>query len=157
MPLTSRLGRPLLAAVFVSSGVDALRNPEPRVALADDVAPAIAKPLGLPDDTGLLVRLNAGVHIGAGILIGLGRVPRLAALALAGSLVPTTLAGHRFWEVDDPQERAGQRMHFMKNLAMLGGLLVAAGDTQGRPSVTYRSRRALRHASARAGELFPSR
>lgn len=156
MPITSRLGRPLLGAVFVTGGIDVLRNPGPKVALADDIAGAVARPIGLPDDTDLLVRLNAAVQIGAGVLIGLGRLPRVAALLLAGSLVPTTLAGHRFWEIEDPSERAGQQVHFMKNLAMLGGLLLAAGDTEGRPSISWRSRRALHRASVRAGELLPS-
>lgn len=156
MPVTSRLGRPLLGAVFVTGGFDALCNPGPRVAQADDIAGAVARPVGLPDDTALLVRLNAAVQVGAGVLIGLGRFPRVAALLLAGSLIPTTLAGHRYWEIEDAQERAGQRIHFMKNMAMLGGLLLAAGDTEGRPSISWRSRRALHRASVRAGELLPN-
>jgi uncharacterized membrane protein YphA (DoxX/SURF4 family) len=55
-------------------------------------------------------------------------VPRLAALALAGSLIPTTLAGHAFWKVDDPTARKLQRIQFHKNLAMIGGLLFAVVD-----------------------------
>jgi hypothetical protein len=51
--------------------------------------------------------------------------PRLAALASAGSLVPTTLAGHAFWTLDDPAQRKQQQIQFTKNLAMLGGLLYA--------------------------------
>lgn len=64
--------------------------------------------------------------------------------ALAGSLVPTTLAGHRFWEETDKQERAAQQIHFLKNLSMLGGLMLAALDTEGRPSATLRVRHAVR-------------
>jgi uncharacterized membrane protein YphA (DoxX/SURF4 family) len=69
-------------------------------------------------------------------------MPRLAALALAGTLVPTTIAGHRFWEIDNPQQRSAQRIHFLKNLSMLGGLLLAATDREGRPSLSWRARRA---------------
>ena len=47
-----------------------------------------------------------------------------SALALAGSLVPTTLAGHRFWEEEDDAARAQQTVQFLKNLAMFGGLLM---------------------------------
>ena len=47
-----------------------------------------------------------------------------SALALAGSLVPTTLAGHRFWEEEDDAARAQQTFQFLKNLAMFGGLLM---------------------------------
>jgi hypothetical protein len=40
----------------------------------------------------------------------------------------TTLAEHRFWEVEDPAQRARQRMQFLKTTAILGGLLVVAFD-----------------------------
>lgn len=68
---------------------------------------------------------------------------------LAGTLVPTTLAGHRYWEIEDKQERAQQRIHFLKNLTMLGGLLIAAADTGGNPSLAWRSRHAARAAAGR--------
>ena len=70
----------------------------------------------------------------------------LAATVLAASLVPTTLAAHRFWEEEDPRARAAQRVHFQKNCAMLGGLILAAVDTGGRPSLGWRARRAARRA-----------
>jgi putative oxidoreductase len=68
------------------------------------------------------------------------------------SLVPTTLAGHRFWEVTDKQARAAQRIHFLKNVAMLGGLILAATDLEGRPSLLWRARR----AAGKARRLLPT-
>jgi putative oxidoreductase len=62
------------------------------------------------------------------ILSGSGEDARLAALALAGSLIPTTLAGHAYWEHDDPTARKLQRIQFHKNMAMIGGLLFAVAD-----------------------------
>ena len=35
-----------------------------------------------------------------------------------------------------------QRIHFFKNASMLGGLLLAAVDTEGKPGVAWRARRA---------------
>ncbi len=74
-------------------------------------------------------------------------------------LVPTTAAGHRFWEENDPDRRGHQRAHFLKNAAILGGLLVATGDTAGMPSLAWRgshgvkcARRDLR-SSARAARV----
>src|SRR5437016_3980161 len=87
--------------------------------------------LPLPDDTETLVKLNAAVHIGGGTLLALGKLPRLSAAVLALSLVPTTAAGHRFWEEESPQSKAMQRTHFLKNLAILGGLIIAATHTAG--------------------------
>ncbi len=86
----------------------------------------------------------------AGTLLALGRFPRLSALALAATLVPTTLAGHRFWEAGEETDQAQQRIHFLKNLSMFGGLLIAAADTAGRPSVAWRTRHAASTARREA-------
>jgi putative oxidoreductase len=121
--------RPLLASVFVSSGIDVLRKPEPRAQLAGPVVEKAQQLVpALPQDPVTLVRANAAAQLAAGVMLATGRLPRLAALVLAGSMIPTTVAGHRFWELDEPAQRAQQRIHFLKNTAILGGLLaVAAG------------------------------
>jgi uncharacterized membrane protein YphA (DoxX/SURF4 family) len=62
------------------------------------------------------------------VLLALGVAPRLSALVLAGSMIPTTLAAHRFWTVEDPEVRKQQQVQFHKNMAMIGGLLFAALD-----------------------------
>lgn len=134
--IVRRIARPMLAAVFVSGGLDTLRNPKPRAATA---APAIEKmvarvkdriPDQVPTDAETIVKANAATQVGAGIALGLGICPRLAALVLAGSLAPTTLAGHPFWEHEEPVSRAGQRVHFLKNVSIIGGLLMVATDAR---------------------------
>jgi putative oxidoreductase len=55
-----------------------------------------------------------------------GIKPRLSALALAGMLVPTTVAGHRFWEEEDERSRGMQRTQFFKNAAIFAGLMEIA-------------------------------
>jgi uncharacterized membrane protein YphA (DoxX/SURF4 family) len=144
-----RIARPLLASIFLAGGVDALAKPKPKVPVAEDVAPEIAQHIpGLEDkDTETLIRINAGVQIGGGALLVINRFPRLASLSLAATLVPTTAAAHRFWELKDPGERAAQQIHFFKNLSLLGGLLIAFMDTEGRPGITWRTR----NAASRAG------
>ena len=89
------------------------------------------------------MQLNGAVQVAAGAMLALGVFPRLAALVLAGTLVPTTAAGHAFWAEEDPKVRAQQRVQFLKNTAMFGGLLLAAADHGGRPSVTWMTRRAV--------------
>ncbi len=118
-----RIARPLLAAVFVNSGIDALRNPEPRAKLAAGIVHAAAERLGTPDDPLLAARVNAGVMVVGGLGLATGAAPRTSALALAGSLVPTTLAGHAFWEYPKA-EQATQRVQFLKNVGLLAGLLL---------------------------------
>lgn len=150
--LVRRIARPMLAAPFVVLGFEALREPGKRPEIAQPVIDKItdvadrALPFTVPRDPELWVRINAGVMTGAGALYGIGRFPRLSSLLLTASTVPTTMAGHRFWEYDEPAARSQQKIHFLKNVGLVGALLLAAVDTEGRPSVGYRARRAARHA-----------
>lgn len=142
MTLVRRFARPLLASTWIYGGAEALRNPAPKVPDASDVAlPIAAKIPYLPQDPQQLVKINAAVQLGAGSLLALGKLPRLSALALTGSAVLTTAAGHRFWQERDPQKKAEQTYEFVQNLGMIGGLLIASVDTGGRPSVAWRARR----------------
>jgi putative oxidoreductase len=149
MTITRLLARPMLATIFVAGGVNALRNTEGHAAKAkkvtDKVVPAAQKAapqVPIPTDPATLVRINAGAQILAAAALATGRAPRLSASVLAASLVPTTLAGHAFWNETDPQARNAQRLQFYKNTSVLGGLLLAAVDTEGRPGLAWRARRA---------------
>ena len=124
MSISSVVARPLLAGIFVYGGLDAFRNPAGKVPKAEVVAPDIADLVGVDADTEQLVQFNGAVQIGAGITLALGIFPRLSAFALATSLIPTTLAGHRFWEVEDEAARTQQTFQFLKNAATFGGLLL---------------------------------
>jgi putative oxidoreductase len=145
MALSRRLARPLLAAIFVVGGWDAFWNPEGKVKKAVAVTDPLAEKAGVEDlDAAMLVRVNGAVQIAGGVLLAVGRFRRPAALALIGSIVPTTYAGHRFWEESDPATRAQQKMHFLKNVGLLGGLILAAFDTEGEPSLAWRAKRQAR-------------
>jgi uncharacterized membrane protein YphA (DoxX/SURF4 family) len=162
------LARPLLAGIFVYGGVDALRTAKAKAPAVADVAQPIADavPVDLPSDTEQLVKLNGAVQVVAGALLAAGKFPRVAALALAATIVPTTAAAHRFWEADDDATKAQQTIHFLKNASILGGLILAALDTEGRPSIAWRAKRTGReartqaaaivaHTADRAGHLVP--
>ena len=121
MTVVRRIARPMLAAIFVTSGLDALRHPAARAQAAAPLVKALAGPLNMPDDPEMMVRANGATMLVAGTLLGLGRFPRVAALALASALVPTTYAAHAFWTIEDPAARAQQKIHFLKNVGLLGG------------------------------------
>lgn len=143
MSLLRLVGRPMLASMFVAGGINSVRAPEQVAPVAEPVVRPVTERVGpMPEDTEQVVRLSGAVQVVAGLLLGSGRLPRPAALAIAATLVPTTVAAHRFWEVEDPDERAQQKIHFLKNLSMLGGLLIAADDTGGAPSLAWRGRHA---------------
>lgn len=120
--------RILTGSTYALLGFDALRAPGARVDQAGPVLAAIRTVAPLPADDELVVRANAAAQVLGGTLLALGLAPRLSALILAGSLIPTTLAGHSYWTIEDPAVRKLQRIQFHKNLAMIGGLLFAALD-----------------------------
>jgi putative oxidoreductase len=147
MPVLRAIARPMLGSIYVVQGFDTMMHPEQVVAAAEPVVRPIADRVSVvPDQAEQVVRISGGVQFVAGLLLTVGKLPRLSALAIAATLIPTTLAGHRFWEAEDDKERAQQRIHFLKNVSMLGGLLIAGADTAGQPSLAWRGRYAIRTA-----------
>jgi putative oxidoreductase len=151
--LLRRLARPMLASTFIIDGIQGLRDTAARVeAGGPELTAAVDRlrdilPDGIPVDAPTLVRVDALVKIVAGALLALGRAPRVAALALAGGLVPATAISHSFWSAKDDQERLRQLGLFLKDASVLGGLLIASADTEGKPSWGWRAR----HAATQAG------
>ena len=155
MAISRVFARPMLASTFVVGGLDSVRNASKKAEAASPVTAKLVPLLQrvvpqLPSDPVTLVRINGAVQVLAGLGLASGRAPRLSATVLAATLVPTTAAGHRFWEEQDPAKRAQQRTHFLKNVSMFGGLVIAAGDTEGQPGVVWRTRRAAKDARREA-------
>ncbi len=114
MSLFRFIGRIFLAPIFIYGGMDTLRHPTPRVQVAERA--------GAPNaDTA--VRVNAAVMVIAGGMLLLNILPKLAAVLLAGSLVPTSFAGHQFWKKQGKEQKQ-QITQFLKNTAAIGGLLL---------------------------------
>ena len=129
MNVARTVARPMMGVIFVVAGLDVLANPEPRVKMVKSFVERVADLVPVaPRDPTTAVTMNALVHLAGGAMLAAGIFPRLAALSLAGSMVPTTLGAHRFWEFTDPAQRSMQRTHFLKNTAIMGGLLIAALD-----------------------------
>jgi uncharacterized membrane protein YphA (DoxX/SURF4 family) len=136
----------LLGVTFVVAGTEALREGDRRARQAAS--------LGIGDPQ-TVTRATAGAQIGAGALLALGRLPRLTSLVLAATVVPDALTGHAFWSEHDKQDRQAQRSLFVRDLGLLGGLLVSIADTGGRESVPHRARRAARKARKQAAKSLP--
>jgi len=153
MSLIRRIARPLLAASIISGGIDTLRNPGPRVPQAEKVVSPLVDAVPQLSDAEQVVKIDAAIKVVAGTMFALGKFPRLSAAALIASLIPTTAAGHRFWEESDPAKRKQQQLHFLKNAGMVGGLLLATVDTEGRPSLAWRAQHAPQAIGHAAGDL----
>lgn len=149
MSLSRRLARPLLATSFVVGAVEALRHVDdlaPQAApIAEKVVPVAQRAVPLPEDPASLVRLTAGVQLVAALALATNRAPRLAATALAVTLVPGSLTTHPFWSATGA-ERGQHLRGAARDASLLGGLLIAAGDTDGRPGVAWRAQHAGRDA-----------
>lgn len=141
-----RIARPLLGSIFIYGGYRTLRDAgktapaaAPLVERATELLPDSS---AVPQDPQTWVRINAGVQLGGGVLLATGKLPRVASLALAGSLVPTTYLEYPFWTESDPAARDEALTHFLQNVALLGGLIIAGFDTEGRPGVVWRTKHA---------------
>jgi putative oxidoreductase len=144
--------RSLLGYTFVRSGLAALRQPEES---AEAVAPLLTKLSAqfpqLPKDPALVVRATGAVQIAAGVALATGRLRRLSAVLLAASLVPSAGLLPNHPEAETPEDKARHNADFQKNLAILGGLVLAAVDTEGRPSLSWWARHAAKDARKAGG------
>ncbi|CAN5708831.1 DoxX family protein [soil metagenome] len=159
--LLRRVARPLLSAVFIGQGVEALRSPKPAADAARPTLEGLQKlpePVGsnVPTNAETFAKVTAAVQIGGGVLLATGKVPRLASAALAATVIPANLGAHMFWSEVDPERKAQKRREFLTDLSLLGGLIIASADTAGKPSLGWRGRRAAAKLSNTVSSALPS-
>jgi putative oxidoreductase len=111
-------GRLMLATIFLHEGIAKLGN------YAGSAA--YARSFGVPEK---LLPLAIAVELGCGALIALGLCTRVAAIVLAGFCMFTAAVFHsKFSEIN-------QLLHFEKNIAIAGGLMVLAVSGPGPISI----------------------
>jgi uncharacterized membrane protein YphA (DoxX/SURF4 family) len=151
MTLLRAAARTMLASYFVASGIKALRDPDALVPdaepLTDRVVPLVKEYAPeqvasfIPEDARALVRIHGATQVVGGLALASGKGRRLGALLLAYSLIPSTIAKHPFWSRTDAAEREHDRHQALKNASLLGGVLLAAADTEGKPSLAWRAQK----------------
>jgi len=122
------VGRALLAAMFISSGVG-------KIAGFAGTAGYIASK-GLPMSE-VLAALAIFVELVGGLALLVGFKARWAALMIAVFTAVITPIFHNFWAVPEAQV-AMQKVNFWKNLAIIGGMLMVFAFGPGRFSVDRR-------------------
>lgn len=152
--LIRRLARPLLASYFIIDGVDRFSDSKAAAQDAEEIAEWLSQRTSLPNDPELIVKALAGASVAGGVLLAAGRMPRPASVLLATTLVPGTYIHQDFWAESDPVRKAQKKSNFLRNASLLGGVVIAAVDTEGRPSLRLRAtqgvtqtRREARHAA----------
>jgi putative oxidoreductase len=116
------LGRVLLSVIFVLSGLGKIPH-------FHDVAGMMAQK-GIPVATAALV-ITLLIEIGGGLMVLTGFGARYAALIIFLWLIPVTLVFHHFWGIP-AADKEGQIVNFLKNVAIMGGLLILAYASPGK-------------------------
>lgn len=83
---------------------------------------------GVPFVPVLLV-LTIVIQIGCGLSLVLGWRTQLMAFVLAGLTLIISLFMHDFWGMEEGLQRAHEMQNFVKNMAIMAGLLYVAGGT----------------------------
>jgi len=110
------LGRLLLSVIFILSGIQ-------KLTIFNGVAADMAN-RHIPLAT-VALAITLIIEIGGGLMVLTGFKARYAALVIFLWLIPVTLVYHHFWGVAEA-EKQGQIVNFLKNLAIMGGLLILA-------------------------------
>lgn len=157
-----KLARPMLASVYIADGVNTVTKASEHAKGAEKVAGALKSVLPaqyasfIPSDPETLAKIGGGVKIGAGSTFALGKAPRLSAALLAGSSVATLLGRNAFWEAKNESEKARQRNGALTNVALLGGVLIAAADTEGKPGLAWRAQDAAKRSKKNIQQALPT-
>jgi putative oxidoreductase len=125
------LARIAMAAIFVPSGLTKLMS-------LDGFATQLLAQ-GVPFAR-VLAPIAAAVEFFGGLAILLGFATRYAALLMALFTLCAALTSHRYWTLP-PDAARGQQIHFMKNMAMVGGFLALFVSGPGRFSFDRFARR----------------
>jgi putative oxidoreductase len=123
--ISALAGRILLALIFVLSGFNKITG------FAGTAAYMASK--GLPMTDVLLV-LTILIELGGGLMLIFGYRARLAAVVIFLFLIPVTIVFHNFWAAPAAEAQM-QMIMFMKNLAIMGGMLCIAAFGAGRYSL----------------------
>jgi putative oxidoreductase len=139
------VARFLLAAIFVASGFG-------KIADFSGTQGYMAS-VGMPATALFLVGAIL-IEVLGGFALVVGYRARVAALALIGFLVPATILFHAFWAAP-PEAAQMQMINFMKNLALMGGLLFVAASGAGAFSLDALLARRRAAAGSRSARRSP--
>ena len=108
------VGRILLSLIFLASAAGKITDwQQPTQMMADQGLPAV----------NVLLSVAVALEIIGGVSVLLGLYARFGALALLAFLIPVSAIMHNFWAFEDP-DRTHQMINFMKNVSIMGGLVM---------------------------------
>lgn len=139
MTAVRTLARPLLAAGIIASGVNSFRNAEqtatviaPAVAQVEKAAPEARR---YTADRVRIAKILGGAQAAAGLLLATGKLPRLSSAVLISTQAVNTWVEHQA----SADNSALQTQGLLKNISLLGGVMLATVDTEGKPGLAWRA------------------
>ena len=139
MSVVRFLARPLLASSFIVAGADKLKNADDTAEQLSPVLRRAADALPVRVEEKTLARAVGATQLGAGLLFALGKAPRFSASILAVTTALNTFVEWRTADIGSKDLRSARRSRLLKNLSLVGGVLLASVDTAGRPSLVWRA------------------
>ncbi|MCA0252220.1 MAG: DoxX family protein [Actinobacteria bacterium] len=148
MTILRAVARTMLASYFIVNGYKAMRHPEEFAEAAEPVAETLL-PLAnrtlpkqaavyLPQDTTALVKATGIAQLIGGLSLATGIGRRVGAGVLAATMLPHVVASNPL--AAKGGERESRYALLSKNVAILGGVALAAMDTEGRPNLAWKAR-----------------
>ena len=175
MPIR-RIARAALASYFLNEAAKAFQNTKAQAAEAAPFVEFVSCESGskVPNDPELVVKGQGALMGAAGTALALGKFPRLSAAVLAPTVGANAYMHEAFWAEKDAAARSRKQSNFFRTAAIVGGVLLAAADTAGKPGLTWRAqhgveatrreakraaksaRREAKLLAAQAGNALPS-
>lgn len=138
MSLVRTIARPLLASSFIVAGIGRIRHADETAENLGIVLRPIANTLPNADEK-KVARAVGGIQLGAGVLLALGKLPRFAGFLLTVTSTLNAAAEFGAADTSTAEGRRWQRNQLLKNISLLGGVLLASVDTAGKPGLAWRA------------------
>lgn len=158
-----RIARPMLASYFLVDGVNTARNAAEHAADTEAMLERVRKVVPaayaqyVPQDPELVTQVLGGTRSVSSSLLALGKAPRVNAALLAGTMLPNLLGRDAFWDATTPAEKEARRNGFVTSTALLGALMIVAQDTEGKPSLRWRTTKAAQRTADKVSAALPTK
>jgi len=112
------VGRAIFGGYFLYNGINHF--------LQKDQLSGYASAKGVPS-ANLAVQASGALMVLGGLSLLTGYKPKLGSALITTFLAGVTPSMHRFWSEDNPQQKQLEMINFLKNVALVGGAMLAAG------------------------------
>lgn len=155
--LVRRIARAALGAYFVNEAVKNFKETPKQAENAAPFVEFVSRESGrkVPNNPELMVKGQGAMMGLGGLALIIGRAPRVAAGLLTPAVAANAYMHEAFWAEKDPAVRAQKQSNFFRTLGLVGGVLIAAADTQGKPGLAWRAAHGVevtRREAARAAK-----